>query len=65
MEFPQRRRSAPVNLTLNGSVRMSTPASRMAISANVTTPVDVTPYCLWLMPTTLLDMIPIRARSRA
>ena len=35
------------------------PCSRIAISANVTTPSEVTPYCLWLMPTFLLDMIPL------
>ena len=49
----------PVNFTENGSVRMSTPISRMAISANFTTPVEVTPYSLWLIPTRLLDMMPI------
>ena len=34
------------------------PASRIATSLNVTTPVEVTPYSLWLIPTFLLDMIP-------
>jgi len=36
----------PVNLTLKGSVRMSMPSSAMVISANFTTPVEVTPYSL-------------------
>ena len=49
----------PVNLTENGSLRTSIPCSRMAISANLTTPVEVTPYSLWLIPTSLLDMMPI------
>ena len=52
----------PVNLTENGSVRMSTPRSRMAISAKATTPVEVTPNSLWLIPTRLLDMTPAPSR---
>ena len=35
------------------------PSSFMVISANFTTPVEVTPYSLWLMPTCLLDMMPM------
>ncbi len=34
----------------------------MAISAKVTTPVEVTPNSLWLMPTSLLEITPIPSR---
>ena len=52
----------PVNFTLKASRRMSMPSSFMVISANFTTPVEVTAYSLWLMPTFLLDMTPMPSR---
>ena len=36
----------PVNFTEKGSFVMSMPISCITISANLTTPVDVTPYSL-------------------
>ena len=52
----------PVTLTLTGLRRMSMPSSFMVISAKVTTPVEVTAYSLWLMPTCLVDITPTPSR---
>ena len=52
----------PVSFTVKASRWMSTPSDCIVISANFMTPVEVTAYSLWLMPTCLLDMMPMPSR---
>ena len=52
----------PVILTVKGSFPMFLPSAFIVISAKVTTPVEVTPYSLWLIPTVLLEMMPEPSR---